>query len=190
MGVIVALLIENMLNRRQFIKRVAAYYGSLLLLPACVRGTEKEYYRVFSKEESDCLGCICEQFIPTDEFAGARDAGVVNFIDKLLYQRFTELTKDYKAGLQALSKFCRETYGKTFIQLDWDTQNTLLKGMEKAELPDSFWSEISQRNFFNMALRHTMMGYYGPPRHGGNKDYVSYRMMRLDFPLLVGQNRY
>lgn len=180
----------NMINRRQFVKRAALYYGSLLLLPGCMRGTEKGHYRVFTKEEAECLGAICEQFIPADDFAGAREAGVVNFIDKLLYQRFPELTEPYRTGLRSLEDFCRETYGKTFAQLDWDVQHHVLTQMEKGELPTSSWEGKGQKEFFNMALRNTMQGFYGSPRHGGNKDYVSYRMMRLDFPLLIGQNRY
>lgn len=179
-----------MINRRQFVKRAIICYGSLLLLPGCVRGTEKGSLRVFTREEAECLGCICEQFIPADDFAGAREAGVVNFIDKLLYQRFPELTESYKNGLLSLGEYCRETYGKTFAQLEWNIQHSLLEEMEKGELPLSFWERINQKEFFNMVLRNTMQGFYGSPRHGGNKDYVSFRMMRLDFPLLIGQNRY
>lgn len=179
-----------MINRRQFIKQVAIGYGSLLLFPGCVRGTEKISYRVFNRDEAECLGCICEQFIPADDFAGAREAGVVNFIDKLLYQRFPELTEPYKNGLHSLEEFCKGTYGHTFAQLDWDTQHHIIARMEKGEIPASPWEGKEQKEFFNMALRNTMQGFYGSPRHGGNKDYVSFRMMRLDFPILIGQNRY
>jgi len=179
-----------MINRRQFIKHVAIAYGSLLLLPGCVRGSLKSNYRVFSKEEADCLGCICEQFIPTDEYAGAREAGVVNYIDKLLYQRFPALKDTYAKGILSLETYCKETFGKGFTGLTWDEQYSLLQKMERSELPESYWADVNQRSFFNTVLDNTMQGYYGPPRHGGNKDYVSYRMMRLDFPLLVGQNRY
>ena len=35
-----------------------------------------------------------------------------------------------------------------------------------------------------------MQGFYGSPRHGGNKDYASYRMLGLDYPNIIGQNRY
>ncbi len=94
----------NMINRRQFVKHAALCYGSLLLLPGCMRGTEKGHLRVFTKEEAECLGCICEQFIPTDDFAGAREAGVVNFIDKLLYQRFPELTEPYSLRATGLGR--------------------------------------------------------------------------------------
>ncbi len=179
-----------MINRRQFVKRAAIFYGSLLLLPGCVRGTKKEPLRVFTREEAESLGSICEQLIPTDNFAGARDTGVINFIDKLLYQRFPELTEPYKDGIRSLEAFCGETRGKAFARLEWNIQHSILEQMEKGELPPSFWGKTNQREFFNMVLRNTMQGYYGSPRHGGNKDHVSYRMMRLDFPLLAGQNRY
>ncbi len=182
---------HHMINRRQFVKSALLSYGSLLLLPNCVRGIQKGSLRVFTKEEAECLGSICEQFIPTDnEFVGAREAGAVNFIDKLLYQRFPKLIEPYKNGLQSLELFCKETYGNTFSRLPWDIQQQMLSQMEQGELLLSFWEKISQREFFNMTLRNTMQSFYGSPRHGGNKDYVSFRMMRLDFPLLVGQNRY
>ena len=83
-----------MVNRRAFIKRCFALYGSLLLIPACKKEMGRQQYRCFSIDESECLGAICEQFIPTDEYLGAKEAGVVNFIDKLLYQRFPELEPD------------------------------------------------------------------------------------------------
>jgi gluconate 2-dehydrogenase gamma chain len=35
-----------------------------------------------------------------------------------------------------------------------------------------------------------MQGYYGSPIHGGNKDYMSFDMLGLDYPLNIGQNRY
>ncbi|WP_293672100.1 gluconate 2-dehydrogenase subunit 3 family protein [uncultured Parabacteroides sp.] len=179
-----------MVNRRAFIKQCIALYGSLLLMPACKNEIERQQCRCFSVEESECLGAICEQFIPADDFPGAKEAGVVNFIDKLLYQRFPELQPDYKNGIQALEKFCSETFRKSFANLSWEQQYSILQQMERNELPETYWKDVSQRSFFNMVLRNTMQGYYGPPRHGGNKDYVSYRMMRLDYPLLIGQNRY
>lgn len=55
----------HMINRRQFVKRAAICYGSLLLLPGCVRRVEKEFYRVFSREEAECLGVsVSNLFLP------------------------------------------------------------------------------------------------------------------------------
>jgi gluconate 2-dehydrogenase gamma chain len=35
-----------------------------------------------------------------------------------------------------------------------------------------------------------MQGFYGSPRHGGNRGFVSFRMIGIDYPRIVGQNRY
>lgn len=177
-------------NRRDFIKHCVALYGSLLLFPACSTSKEKKTYRAFSEEESDCIGAICEQIIPTDEYPGAIDAGVVNYIDKILYQRFPNLKERYYAGIHAINKYCYDTHGNLFARLDWNLQTKILKDMEAHKLPEVYWTDISQGSFFWMVRNHTMQGFYGPPHHGGNKDYVSFRMMKLDYPFLAGQNRY
>lgn len=136
-----------MVNRRAFIKRCFALYGSLLLMPACKKEMGRQQYRCFSIDESECLGAICEQFIPTDEYLGAKEAGVVNFIDKLLYQRFPELEPDYKKGIQALEKYSMDVFQKTFANLSWEQQYTVLQQMERKELPETYWEEIPQKNF-------------------------------------------
>lgn len=178
-------------NRREFIKHCAALYGSLLFLPACQRRSGgKVSYRSFSEEQAECIAAICEQIIPTDEYPGAIEAGVVNYIDKLLYQRLPELKERYAAGIRALNACCAEKWGEVFARLEWQHQTHVLQEMETGKLPECYWQEVNQGGFFWMVRNHTMQGFYGPPHHGGNKDYVSYRMMKLDYPFLVGQNRY
>ena len=44
--------------------------------------------------------------------------------------------------------------------------------------------------FFDLVRNHTMQGYYGSPRHGGNRDAVSWRMLGLDEPPLRGRAQY
>ena len=176
-------------KRRRFIKQCFALYGSLLLYPSC-NNTQGNTYLSFPEEEGRCIEAICDQFIPEDDYPGAVDAGVVRFIDKLLYQRFPELAEKYVEGISSLQRYCSETYKQKFTQLDKGQQADILRQMEKNGLPADYWTGISQTSFFEMVLKHTMQGYYGSPRHGGNKDYASYRMMKLDYPLLIGQNRY
>jgi gluconate 2-dehydrogenase gamma chain len=36
---------------------------------------------------------------------------------------------------------------------------------------------------------HTLEGYYGSPRHGGNRDAVSWRMLGLDEPPICAAAR-
>ena len=50
--------------------------------------------------------------------------------------------------------------------------------------------EKDARPFFELVRSHTMQGYYGTPRHGGNRDAVSWRMLGLDEPPLRGRAQY
>ena len=50
--------------------------------------------------------------------------------------------------------------------------------------------EKRTRDFFELVREHTMEGYYGSPRHGGNRDAVSWRMLGLDEPPLRGRAQY
>jgi gluconate 2-dehydrogenase gamma chain len=34
---------------------------------------------------------------------------------------------------------------------------------------------------------HCMQGYYGSPRHGGNRDFASWKMLGLPYPQVVGR---
>jgi len=40
--------------------------------------------------------------------------------------------------------------------------------------------------FFELVRRHSLQSYYGSPRHGGNRDAVSWRMLGLAEPPLRG----
>jgi gluconate 2-dehydrogenase gamma chain len=50
--------------------------------------------------------------------------------------------------------------------------------------------EKEQAEFFEMVRRHTFEGYYGSPRHGGNRDAASWRMLGLAEPPLLGRAQY
>ncbi len=41
-----------------------------------------------------------------------------------------------------------------------------------------------------MVLAHTMQGFYGSPRHGGNRDYASWRMLRVPASPVRGRIQY
>lgn len=176
-------------NRREFIRRIALAYGSVLLLPACSSSPISQY-RVLKNDEADCLIALCEQIIPADHDPGATDAGVIYYIDKQTAQRFPQDLTAYRQGVASLQAVCKDKYGKLFQQLEIPSQIELMKKMEKNELSVDYWTGVSQSSFFSLVLSRTMQGFYGSPRHGGNKNYVSYRMMKLDYPLLIGQNRY
>ncbi|MDR1718636.1 MAG: gluconate 2-dehydrogenase subunit 3 family protein [Dysgonamonadaceae bacterium] len=175
-------------NRREFIKAAGLLYGSLLIIPSC-KPLSGNNYLVFTEQEAACLIALCEQIIPADEFPGATDAGVIHFIDKQSKLRFPKEQILFKNGIASLQAWCRATHNRLFEELDVPTQIAIMQSMEKDEIKSDLW-KIAPKDFFNKLLARTMQGFYGSPRHGGNKDYVSFKMLKLDYPLLIGQNRY
>lgn len=177
------------LTRRTFLKTGVAGFGSIMLLPSCLKPPGK--FRFFTDEEARCLIALCEQIIPADEHGGgATEAGVIHYIDKQLTAVFHYDQVKYQRGLAGVQHSCLDLYGRRFETLEPDTQTTFLGKMEADDLPGDRWNSISPSGFFSLVVDHTMQGFYGAPRHGGNKDYMSYRMMGLEYPLVVGRNHY
>ena len=174
-------------NRREFIKTAGFLYGSLLLMQGC-SSTQRKYID-FTDKEADCLIALCERIVPADDYPGATDAGVIHFIDKQLHLRFPEEKELFRKGIESLQTWCNTKYNRNFEELNTDLQINTLQMMEKNEMPQEQWT-ISPKKFFDLLLDRTMQGFYGSPRHGGNKNYMSFKMLKLDYPLLIGQNRY
>ncbi len=177
------------INRRSFLKTGAAGFGSIMLIPSCLQKVSP--YQFFTLEEANCVIAICEQIIPRDQYGGgATEAGVINYIDRQLVAVFDYDQLIYQQGVEALQQSCIELYGKRFENLEQDLQLQTLKTLELKKLPGNYWGDLDPLRFFRLVINHTMQGFYGAPRHGGNKNYMSYKMMGLDFPLVVGRNHY
>ena len=82
----------------------------LLIFPQCSFQTGSANWRVFTSEEADLMDAIVEQIIPTDEWMGAKDAGVTNYIDKQLASHLSRFKETYKKGLKAIRLTCKEVY--------------------------------------------------------------------------------
>jgi len=133
---------------------------------------------------------IAEQIIPADRDAGATDANVINYIDKQIVGPLARFQEDYRQGLAAIEKTCTRLFKSSFKGLEWDQQTEFLSDMEQGKVAVDDWAKEEQQSFFRLILNHSMQGFYGSPRHGGNCNYVSYKMMKLDYPHVIGQNRY
>ncbi|NJK84840.1 MAG: gluconate 2-dehydrogenase subunit 3 family protein [Bacteroidales bacterium] len=164
-------------SRRNFLQLTALGTGSILLLPQCSNRSSSSKWLFFTNEEADLVESIIEQIIPTDDWPGAREAGVAHFIDKQLRGPYLRFQEKYRVGLDAVQLTCNELYSKDFQQLTTEEQVQFLKKMETGELTfsqkDGKQNSLSAGEFFSLIRDHTMQGFYGSPRHGGNKDYVS-----------------
>src|SRR5262245_61589182 len=62
--------------------------------------------KFFTPEEAACVEAISAQIIPTDETPGAREAGVVHFIDAALATFFAHFADGFRAQLAQFREEC------------------------------------------------------------------------------------
>jgi gluconate 2-dehydrogenase gamma chain len=136
-------------------------------------------WRFFSDEEARTVEAITTQLIPSDGDPGAKEAGVVNYIDLQLSKRFKKHRMAYRQGLAWVDEASRKAFGKRFVELTGDQQTQVLNAAEE-----------QSKAFFSLILSHTRQGFYGDPRHGGNRNMASWKMLGLGTPPVRGRQRY
>lgn len=181
---------HNAFSRREFVKLLTG--GSAVVLISFNSGCRNKIskWRFLNEEEISLLDALVEQIIPTDDFPGGKWANVSNYIDKQLNSYYTKHQPAYREGLAALQKTVIQMKGKKFEQLPFADQTAILEKMESGDFSGDYWKDHSSRNFFDLIRQHSLQGFYGSPIHGGNREYISYKMLGLDYPNVIGQNRY
>lgn len=118
----------------------------------------------FSAAEAELLEAVCEQILPSDNLPGAREAGVVNYIDRQLggtLARFASMYREGLAGLRAAK----------FMELSAEARTRLLEEAEAGRVSGVPAATV------RMVIDHTMQGFLSDPMHGGNKDRVGWKML-------------
>lgn len=137
-------------------------------------------WRFFTAEEARTVEALCACIIPEDQDAGAVRAGVVSFIDTQLDGFYKRYRKAYREGIAAIDRESIALGGATFSQLPRETQVAFLERTER---------NAEMKPFFDLLVAHAMQGFYGDPRHGGNRDRVSWKMLGLPYPPLRGRRK-
>jgi gluconate 2-dehydrogenase gamma chain len=140
---------ERMIPRRAFLAA-----GSVAAVGCGRRGE----FRVLSEAEARRLETLLACLIPSDDTPGAREAGVVHYIDRQLSRQFKAHRKTYRDGLAAADRLAGGGLAAEEV----------VRELERASKP-----------FFDLLVAHAMQGFYGDPRHGGNRDFASWRMLGI-----------
>jgi gluconate 2-dehydrogenase gamma chain len=154
-------------------RRIFLSAGLALTAVSCGRG--KSPWRFFTAEEARTLEALCGHIIPEDRDAGAVKAGVVQYLDTQLTGFYKPVRTTYRRGLAAINRRA------PFTSLGPEQQLEAMKRFEK---------DPELAVFFDLLVTHTMQGFYGDPRHGGNLERVSWKMVGLPYPPLRGRLRY
>src|SRR5262249_15018526 len=99
-------------------------------------------------EEAAAVEAFAERLMPgAPGMSGAREAGVLNYIDLALAGAYTDLRDFYRRGLAALAEHCRAAHGKSFVELSPAQQDEVIKAIEDGKAESFIWP--SARAFFN-----------------------------------------
>ena len=153
-----------------------AVTGSLI---GCAQRGAASDWRFFTPSEARTVDAICEQLIPADRDPGAKFAGVVHYIDIQLARAFRKHRQTYRKGVADVDSASQAKFGKLFADLTASQQVDVLRGVEQSSKP-----------FFELILAHSRQGFYGDPRHGGNRDRTSWKMVGLAYPPIRGRQHY
>jgi gluconate 2-dehydrogenase gamma chain len=160
---------KSKLDRRRFL-------GSALAVSATA-GCSKKAAPLLFEGEMRTLAAICDQMIPPDQDPGGAWAGVPNYISRQLRGPFKEHFEAYRAGIAEADRRA----GGNFAALSREQQLDVLNAMDR---------DKTTRNFISLVAAHSVQGYYGNPRHGGNRDYCSWRMLGVPASPVRGRDQY
>jgi gluconate 2-dehydrogenase gamma chain len=127
-------------------------------------------FSVLTAEQAKVLDALTSRIIPSvDGRPGAHEAGVVHFIDKSLATFNAPRKKVYADGVLDLNRRAAGKWKGTasFARLTTMQQDELLHEIEKTP-------------FFEATRFDTIVGTFGLPTLGGNRDYVGWKMLGFD----------
>jgi gluconate 2-dehydrogenase gamma chain len=156
----------------------------------------------FNDFEARTVEALTERIIPGgDGGVGATDAGAVYYIDRAVAGFSTPLQKVYRLGLRELEAFCRRKYRKSFVELDGDRQDEVVRrflGPETGEAAEAhkpvgeddydFALDATGRGsqdlknsllerLLAIVREHAIEGFFCDPAYGGNRNAVGWRLV-------------
>jgi gluconate 2-dehydrogenase gamma chain len=141
-------------------------------------------FEFFSAEQAAEIDAITARLIPTTDTPGAREAGVVYFIDRALVTFEKDNQKLYKDGLAQLRTKLHEMFPgvERFSAATPEQQDAVLHSLDVLP-PDAVTGGLyapSPQSFFETVLLDTITGFLIDPDSGGNHDGVGWKVIGRD----------
>ncbi len=115
------------------------------------------------------IEAIASAIIPTDETPGAREAGVIYFIDRALATFDRSKRALYKTGLAEVQAHRKRLFpaSLSIAALSASECDTLLHAVEKTE-------------FFQVVRTHVVTGFLANPSWGGNRGNAGWKLIGFE----------
>ncbi len=115
------------------------------------------------------VDAIAAQIVPTDDDPGAREAGIVHFVDRSLA---TWLAPEKQHFLDGLHDFQRQ-----FAVANGGASAFAGAG-DAAQI--AFLQRVEKTPFFGFMRMLTLVGMFALPQYGGNRDGVGWKLLGFD----------
>ena len=125
-----------------------------------------------------CLRALLDTLIPPDDYPGAWDAGVGDYLLRQLEGDLADLLPRYRSWLNALDNEALAACAAGFAELSPDSRTELLQKIESNDLATE-WSQDAAE-FFRQIVEHSSEGFYSDPGNGGNRDGIAWRMVGFE----------
>ena len=125
--------------------------------------------RFFSPADAADVEALAAAIVPDGATPGAREAGVIHFIDRALSTFFSRLAPDFRVQLAAFQNVCREsnTDFATFAALPSQRRTEFLRTVERTP-------------FFEQMRLLTLLGMFSSPAYGGNVDGAGWKLLGFE----------
>ena len=138
-------------------------------------------FEILTPEDAKEIDAITARIIPSDDTPGAREAGVVYFIDRGLSTFATEDQKTYREGLPELQARVTEMFPEVskFSALTAEQQDDVLHSFDEQTQQQArrFRPRPVAQNFFEAIRAHTIAGFLIDPDYGGNHDGAGWKVI-------------
>src|SRR5258706_6968271 len=189
------------LDRRKFLSRGIAALGATWTAahwPAVVAAAkhahrlalfpENQKWEFFTPAEAKEVEALASCIIPSDGTPGAREAGVVYFIDRALVTFAADNQKTYRQGLPEIQKRLHELFPETslFSTATSEQQETVLASLDEAGTKNpprrprgNFRPSSAAQPLFEVVRVHTIAGFLIDPEtdRKGNRGGVGWAVI-------------
>jgi gluconate 2-dehydrogenase gamma chain len=176
---------DRELSRRQFLAGLStAAKGSLIalslpaILTACRQANDQAnelsaspdevaQYNLLSDELATELDAISARIVPTDDTAGAREAGSVRFMDNVLADGRQDQLETLQTGVNELNTRANSEYGVSLFSALTEAQQ------------DELLTAIEASPFFSTVRFLTVASLFALPQYGGTGPDVGYNLIGM-----------
>jgi hypothetical protein len=129
-------------------------------------------------EQQKTLRAAVDRIIPSDDYPGAWQAGVGDYLAQQFEKDLLPFFDTYCTGLASLEAESRKQFEQSFSSLSDEQKDAILNQVEAGDV-FATWT-VSPQNFFRLLINTTAEGFYSEPQQGGNRNGISWAMIGFD----------